>query len=176
VYTDSGEDSLFDGDTTTISLQIKELWTSISLGGFAAASNRFYEHELTDTTVQLELGCPKGVLSLDPETSYFGLIDEDDHAIYTMNSIDYSCNDQATFTSAVSGCEDQVDCVVDFDNSWFDSNCLNDKKDHKMYLKMYCKRSTLTLFGKTFTKEQYSWLIFSINFLTLIFFMIFLVN
>lgn len=45
-----------------------------------------------------------------------------------------------------------------------------------MYLKMYCKKSTLIVFGREFTKEQYSWLIFVVNFATLIFFMLFLVN
>lgn len=99
MYNDSGEDSLFSGESTkTLSLQIKQLWTSISLGGFAAASNRFYERDLTDVPVSIELGCPKGVLSLDPETSYFGLIGNEDNAIYTMYQVDYTCNDEEVFT------------------------------------------------------------------------------
>ena len=178
MYNDSGEDSLFGGEETkTLSLQIKEFWTSISIGGFAAASNRFYEHELTDVPTTIDLSCPKGTLSLDPDTSYYGLLENDDAAIYTMYQIDSTCNNEDVFTLAVENCEDKKECTITFSNLWFDSDCINDKKDsHKLYLKMYCQKSTLTLFDKTYTKEQYSWLIFTVNFLTLIFFLLFLVN
>ena len=85
VFQDSGEDAVYGGQNTkTISLQIKEFWTSISIGGFSEPSNRFYEKKLTNTATAIEVYCPKGVISLDPETAYYGLINEDEYAIYTM--------------------------------------------------------------------------------------------
>lgn len=140
VYSESGDDSLFDGEgTMTLSLRLKEFWTSISIGGFASASNRFYEYELTDTPTDLTLSCSKGTLSLDPDTSYYGLLEKDNTAIYTMYQIDSTCNNEDVFMTAVQSCEDQKVCTVSFSNLWFNSDCLESKKStHKLYLKMYC--------------------------------------
>lgn len=176
VYQSSGEDSLFDGSADeTFSMKLKKFWTRTSLGGFSAPSNRFYEAELIDSSNTLALTCPKGKFSIDPEVTYFGLIGEDEFAIYTMYMIDSTCNKDDIFQERVKICEDKSACEVQFDKSWFDTNCLNsfDTKK-KLYLKMYCKESTLEIFGRTYTKEQYSLFIVSVNILTLISFLIYL--
>ena len=98
--------------------------------------------------------CPKGVISLDPETAYYGLIGDDEYAIYTMYQADYSCNKQEVFATAIKNCENEKKCSIIFNNDWFDRSCLQSKSSElKLYMKMYCKKSELRLFDRTFTKE-----------------------
>lgn len=170
MYKSSGEDSLFDGtEEETFSIKLKKFWTRTSLGGFAAPSNRFYESELSDTPVTMTLSCTKGIFSIDSDVAYYGLIDENEYAIYTMYMIDSTCNNEEVFTNEISKCEDESQCEITFDNSWFDSECLNNlQSNKKLYLKMYCKETTLELFGRTYNKEQYSLLIAGINIVTIV--------
>lgn len=170
MYKSSGEDSLFNGtEEETFSIKLKKFWTRTSLGGFAAPSNRFYESELSDIPKQMTLSCPKGRFSIDPDVAYYGLINEEEYAIYTMYMIDSTCNNEEVFSDEISKCEDETECDIFFDNSWFDSECVDNLEGQKkLYLKMYCKETTLELFGKTYTKEQYSLLIAGINIVTIV--------
>ena len=177
VYTDSGEDGIFSGaGVRTFSLTLRSFWTSISLGGFAASSNRFFEKELSDVPQYLELSCPKGFISLEPSVTYFGLISPTSNAIYTMFQIDKRCNNNDAFAEAVKNCENLSKCDILYSNSWFDPECLKDNESNKLYLKIYCARSSLRIFNRDFTKEQFSWVVFLANILTLISLLIFLLN
>jgi hypothetical protein len=74
VYKSSGEDSIFEGtEEETLTLKFNKFLTEISLGGFASSSNQFYESELSETTKQIAISCPKGTISVDADVSYFGL-------------------------------------------------------------------------------------------------------
>lgn len=137
----------------TFSLTLRSFWTSISLGGFAASSNRFYEKDMSDIPQNLELSCPKGFISLEPSVTYFGLISPTSNAIYTMFQIDRRCNNNEVFAEAVKNCENQQKCDIMYSTRWFDSECLKDNTSSKLYLKIYCAKSSLRIFNKDFTKE-----------------------
>lgn len=175
MYRTSGEEALEGSDEETFSMKLKKFWTRTSLGGFATPSNRFYESPLSDSKVNLALSCPQGKFSIDPDVSYYGLIGNEELAIYTMYMIDSTCNKNEVFQQEIKKCEDMSQCDIKFDNSWFDSNCLKDfESGNKLYLKMYCKETTLEFLGRVYNKEQYSILIVGINILTLIFYLLYL--
>lgn len=99
----------------------------------------------------LKLSCPNGKFSLDPDTTYFGLINQGDYAIYTMYQADYRCNNQEVFTNAIKDCLGKASCDVIFTRSWFKSDCENIDVS-KLYLKMYCFETFIEVGGTTFSK------------------------
>lgn len=94
---------------------------------------------------------------------------------YTFNLIDSSCNRPDYFTEIITPCENKAQCTVDFDSSWFDETCLKEKGDVKLYLKMYCKDTTISIIGTTRKKSDYSLIIVGVNVVTIVFYIIYLI-
>jgi hypothetical protein len=177
VFNESGEASQFDGaETKTFTLQIQEFWTSISIGGFAHASNRFYEAEIGLVPQVLKVSCPVGKFNLDPDTTYYGLIPKEENAIYTMYQADYSCNVQEAFLLAFDQCIGKQTCDLIFSPTWFKSECYG-KEDYKLYLKLYCTDTSILVNGKRqLTKQYLSVVVFIVSMSTLLIFLVYLVN
>lgn len=146
------------------------------MGGFTTSSNRFYEREISDVQEYLELSCPKGFISLEPSITYYGLINPTSNAIYTMFQIDKRCNNNEVFANAVANCDGLKKCDILYSSSWFDQECLKENSTNKLYLKIYCSKSTLRIFNREFTKEQFSWVVFLVNILTVCTFLLFLLS
>lgn len=93
-----------------------------------------------------------------------------------MYQIDMTCNNNSEFVNTMESCNDQTSCTISHSKSWFVDFCEFDPTGKKLYLKIYCKGVVVNVFGKDFTKEQFSWVIFVANFLTVVTFIFFLLN
>lgn len=80
------------------------------------------------------------------------------------------------FAEAVKNCENLQKCDILYSSSWFDPECLRENESNKLYLKIYCAKSSLRIFNRDFTKEQFSWVVFLANILSVFSFLIFLLN
>ena len=53
---------------------LRDIVMYTSLGGFSSSSNRFYEAPVeTGASTTLDIDCPQGNFSIDPDVAYYGL-------------------------------------------------------------------------------------------------------
>lgn len=109
-----------DGSMT---VQIKNFMTAVSLGGYSMVSNIFFGFPY-DTDQTLEVSCQKGFITNDPTYNFYGLIDNDYYAKYTMNQYNAECNLQTNFDIAMTSCTGQNSCNLSFKTVWFDQTCI----------------------------------------------------
>lgn len=67
----------------------------------------------------------------------FGLLRFREDSTLSFKHHDASCNKNSTVFDLIrSSCDKKKECAVEYSSSWFDSSCLNSKKDVKVYLKL----------------------------------------
>lgn len=152
-FQQSGQEISFSHGWKSYGFALRQVMTSLSLGGISGLSNNFYELRLPEGSWehQFSLRCKSGFISTDPNLSYYGLVESQDSVRNLFYQIDTGCNVNDQFQSSFSNCQGQKTCDVTLSSSIFEPACLQKKSDKKFYLKINCYGATFSYFGKNRT-------------------------
>ena len=190
-----GANRTLEGAGFAVALQDYSL--STSLGGFSYGSSRFFESGFTDISHlnstsndviskdknKIKLDCINGIVDINREYTYYGLIDQKFSSSYTFFMFFKEANLNENFYEALNVCSNKTSCELQYSSTWFDTAVANryirgdqDVQPHKLYLKYHCKDIKLEYFGGEFDKPSLNYLIIVISVLLLIFLIIYLIN
>ena len=170
---------------------------STSLGGFSYGSSRFFESGFTDIDHlnstsndviskdknKIKLDCINGIVDINKEYTYYGLIDQKFSSSYTFFMFYKEANLNENFYEAINICSNKTFCELQYSSTWFNKEIATryikgdqDLEPHKLYLKYHCKDIKLNYFGSVVDKPDLNYLIIAVSLLLLIFLIIYLVN
>ena len=170
---------------------------STSLGGFSYGSSRFFESGFKDIDNlnstsndliskdknKIKLDCINGIVDINREYTYYGLIDQKFSSSYTFFMFFKEANLNDNFYKAISVCSNKTSCELQYSSNWFNREIATKyiKGDeevlpHKLYLKYHCKDIKLEYFGTVVDKPDLNYLIIGISLLLLLLLVIYLIN
>ena len=162
-------------DQEDVNLQVRTAMTSLSIGGLTIPSNLFFQLKAKEPG-QFSVKCSSGLITSDPKFTYYGLIENEVQAIFTFNMYDSSCNNNTRFLEDInSNCTEKANCTLNYDPNWFNQDCLSKRADSdKLYLKIYCKDTTVAIAGFNYKKSTISLVVVFINLIVILCFALYL--